>query len=944
MKNLKKVLSLVMALAMAMSLMATAFAADADFSDKTEIKNTEAVEVMAALGVMQGNNGKFDPNGTLTREQAAKIITYMLLGKEDADKLTADVAMYSDVKADRWSAGAIAYCTNERIMVGNGKGKFNPTAKLTGQQFAKTLLVALGYDPKIENLEGNTWAINTSKLATTAGLTDGVGALSIPMTREAAAQMAFNTLTATLVDYKGGTDITTPDGTNVTVDAERYDVDNLTGKGYKASYTKPDGTVVNTNDLLMQFCERYQTKLSLNDTTADNYGRTSNKWVFKGINVGTYADAATITYTAETKEADVRSDLKDYNNYNGTVPAWTNGNKNASFIVNAANVAALTKDGVTVEIFVSDNAISNIAVINSVFGEVTKVDTKNETITIKTDAAVAGSYATTSKNLTTEEGYNTFKKGDKVIVTAYDTKATLDTTATVTSVVAPKVVTGKATAKNTSDETIKVDGTDYTLGANSSLNLSTFGITTKYDATLYLDANGYVVAGEAGSAATNDKAIAVQKVYQTLDKDGVLINMIQGTLSSGEVVNWEYEVGVSSSIQPAANTVYTYVDSDNDDKYEVFAIAAGAAADAATLQVTLSKDITKATKSLTVGNNSKTAYFANDVKFIFFNDGKATVLDGVQKVAQQTNSSNTEVYVTLKDDNGTFYITSVFAKTTVPSSTTTSDDIIFVASAKTGDIVVTNSKTNKNESFDTYDAYINGTKVDNFYAKSGAAIGFYSAEKDNDTGAYVLTNNSYNAAEGKLAVLNSKTVSAVAGDIMTVDNKDFSAKDAVIVDSTTNDIAALSDIKDLLANKDVTVSVLFDADTNNASYIYVTNVANKVVAPSDYDVKNIQVTYVPTANTGASVDATVKTVKVNKDATTFTVDLKLTSTAGLQKAIQIDTVTLSNSYTATAPTSGDEVFAVGATTATANKTVTFTLNKGMTSDIDTLTINLKEGA
>ena len=103
---------------------------------------------MAALGVMQGNNGKFDPNGTLTREQAAKIITYMVLGKEDADKLTSDVAMYSDVKADRWSAGAIAYCTNERIMVGNGKGKFNPTAKLTGQQFAKTLLVALATIPR----------------------------------------------------------------------------------------------------------------------------------------------------------------------------------------------------------------------------------------------------------------------------------------------------------------------------------------------------------------------------------------------------------------------------------------------------------------------------------------------------------------------------------------------------------------------------------------------------------------------------------------------------------------------------------------------------------------------------------------------------------------------------------------------------------------------------
>ena len=33
---------------------------------------------------------------------------------------------------------------------------------MTGLQFAKMLLVALGYDAKIENLVGNSWAINTA--------------------------------------------------------------------------------------------------------------------------------------------------------------------------------------------------------------------------------------------------------------------------------------------------------------------------------------------------------------------------------------------------------------------------------------------------------------------------------------------------------------------------------------------------------------------------------------------------------------------------------------------------------------------------------------------------------------------------------------------------------------------------------------------------------------
>ena len=52
MKNLKKVLSLVLALAMALSLMTAAFAKEAsDYADYDEVNYAEAVDVMTAAGI-----------------------------------------------------------------------------------------------------------------------------------------------------------------------------------------------------------------------------------------------------------------------------------------------------------------------------------------------------------------------------------------------------------------------------------------------------------------------------------------------------------------------------------------------------------------------------------------------------------------------------------------------------------------------------------------------------------------------------------------------------------------------------------------------------------------------------------------------------------------------------------------------------------------------------
>ena len=120
----------------------------------------------------------------------------MLLGEEDASKLTTNSTTFKDVAANRWSAGYIGYCVQQGILAGTGNGNFDPEGELTGLAFAKMMLVALGYDAKVANYVGNDWAINVAADAVNAGIAPKGIVLADAMTREQAAQMAFQTLTA----------------------------------------------------------------------------------------------------------------------------------------------------------------------------------------------------------------------------------------------------------------------------------------------------------------------------------------------------------------------------------------------------------------------------------------------------------------------------------------------------------------------------------------------------------------------------------------------------------------------------------------------------------------------------------------------------------------------------------------------------------------------------
>jgi hypothetical protein len=146
MKTLKKTLGLILVIAMCFSLLSMGASA-VSFNDADDINEdfSTAVSAMNDLGIIAGyDDGSFQPQTVLTREQAAKIIAYLMIGSNAADGLTTSSAPFTDVEASRWSAGYIAYCVSEGIVNGLGDGTFNPTGELTGYAFAKMLLVALG--------------------------------------------------------------------------------------------------------------------------------------------------------------------------------------------------------------------------------------------------------------------------------------------------------------------------------------------------------------------------------------------------------------------------------------------------------------------------------------------------------------------------------------------------------------------------------------------------------------------------------------------------------------------------------------------------------------------------------------------------------------------------------------------------------------------------------
>ncbi len=197
----KRVLPFIICLCLSMSLLSTAAFAEG-FTDADVIAPAyrEAVAAMAERSVLGGYpDGSFRPEATLTREQGAKIITYLCIGKAAAEELRCSKAPFDDVDADRWSAPYIAWCVEHGILHGYGNGKYGPADHLTGDQYAKMLLCALGLAREGHYANGSSpWYKAVREDARKAKLYDGDPAMetSLPITRGQAALLSRNTVDA----------------------------------------------------------------------------------------------------------------------------------------------------------------------------------------------------------------------------------------------------------------------------------------------------------------------------------------------------------------------------------------------------------------------------------------------------------------------------------------------------------------------------------------------------------------------------------------------------------------------------------------------------------------------------------------------------------------------------------------------------------------------------
>ncbi len=552
---MKKFLSLVLALVMTMSLV-TVSAGAKDFTDDSSITYKEAVDVISALGVVDGySGGDFRPDDVLTRGAAAKIICNLILGPTTASALSAGTAPFKDVPVTNTFAGYITYCSQQGIISGYADGTFRPTGTLSGNAFMKMLLGALGYDSSIEGYTGANWTVSVIKQAVGIGLDDGndefVGSKAV--TRQEAALYAYNMLNATMVEYDQKNTIVVGD-IEINTTSSRKDVVNN------------DKTETIANDDKMQFAERYFDDLKLSDGT-DDFARPANVWRLKAEKIGTYAKEADASYTTKVAVDDIYADLdlgssvdkKDVSVYvdgveNTKVAAPVDITKNDDDTEFGAN-------GVLTEVFYDDDDDSIVITLVNTY-----VGTINRSVAAKGNKAAYVEIAPEDAKPDGVNGIQDFETAEEFEDDAYVLYTYSQSADEVKSVALAEEVSGTVTRaeNNAKDEderkALTINGTRYT--ASKNITGEDIGnVSVDEDYVVYLDAYGYLIYVEEVDEIGDYALLMDTQDKSNFSSNRALLVFADGTEKVVDTTE-NYKRG---SDKIANGTIVTYrVDEDGD--------------------------------------------------------------------------------------------------------------------------------------------------------------------------------------------------------------------------------------------------------------------------------------------------------------------------------------------------------------------------------------------
>ena len=292
---MKKLLAMVLALVMTLSL---AVSANAAFKDVKDIDETyaESAAVLNGLGVFKGYEEKdgtfsFQPKNAITRAEVAAIVYRIYTGdvKDAYVKNYETYNKFGDMAGAGWAKGYIGYCANAALVKGYPNGTFAPSGKVTGYEVLAMILRAVGYDQKNE-FTGADWALHVAEIAERQGILDNVKGvdLNAPATREVVAELLFQSINVPMVTYTAAFGYQNVNLTadkkdsilakNETLGSKNFELDRVTGYVTANDY----GTKFKNMQIAGKNLAKKDDTVKVADQDIFDAGRYGHVWTSKG--------------------------------------------------------------------------------------------------------------------------------------------------------------------------------------------------------------------------------------------------------------------------------------------------------------------------------------------------------------------------------------------------------------------------------------------------------------------------------------------------------------------------------------------------------------------------------------------------------------------------------------------------------------------------------------